>query len=99
MTKADGKQVEHTAGPWCYKQDNIDAPYSILKANETGGTIADIFGDSMLNARANARLIAVAPELLKALLLARSWMPSTGEGITDIKAQIDSAISKATKGA
>lgn len=68
--------VTHTPGPWRYSpstdagSDKFNGEYTISGSNEHGGSVLPILGRTHnwpKNAEANARLIAAAPELLKAL--------------------------------
>lgn len=50
-----------TALPWAITEEFGDVvPFSIIRADDTGGSIADVFGDSLSEAAANAQLIVRA---------------------------------------
>lgn len=64
----------HTAGPWCLDGED-QGQHALLgvyiaQDSETGGRIAQTFANCLVTTddecRANARLIAAAPELLEA---------------------------------
>jgi hypothetical protein len=46
-----------TERPWDIVSEFEDAPFSILRADGVGGSIADVFGDTLKEAKANADLI------------------------------------------
>lgn len=58
--------AQHTPGPWTARpEDNYRR--AEVTWNERGDPIAEVFGPSRDQRQANARLIAAAPDLLKAL--------------------------------
>jgi hypothetical protein len=65
--------MSHTPGPWQTDQAEHDAPYQDIRIHAGKGSICRVWIDDApvhdYNAeqRANARLIAAAPELLEAL--------------------------------
>jgi len=72
MTRRDGETTKHTPGPWKF-WDRAD-PFSALVTDDAGiagiaAPIVRIRGIEMSpeEMRANARLIAAAPDLLEAL--------------------------------
>ena len=87
---------ERTPGPW----HNDDCEGSISINASDGGAIATAwdfeFGEDA--AEANAKLIAAAPELLEALLLAQAaWLDrDRAKDRPDVIAKIQAAIRKAT---
>jgi hypothetical protein len=97
--------MTHTPGPWF-----VNGPYDhtndlFIRATVDGENfdVASTYDDETGNAQANAKLIAAAPELLDALILANETM-NEHFGITDeddagnhAHDQIREAIKKATK--
>jgi len=64
MADAKGEvMAKHTPGPWETKPETDYVPAQVW-AN--GINIADVFGEDRMTRKANARLIAAAPELLEA---------------------------------
>jgi hypothetical protein len=59
---------EHTPGPWKYRTDFMDCPYVASKTKQMIADVNLIFV-SAKEAKANARLIAAAPDLLEACRL------------------------------
>jgi hypothetical protein len=55
---------KHTPGPWEAKRETDYVPAQVWAA---GRQLAEVYGESREPRAANARLIAAAPELLKAL--------------------------------
>lgn len=89
-------QTTHTPGPWNVGDDspneyegptieNIDTVIAVIPIDD--------INDSTPEERANARLIAAAPELLAALIAARAGRSPTAQPLPDM---IDAAIAKAT---
>lgn len=61
---------EHTPGPWEWDAGDIGAEYSVPYSDifkDAGEIIIASFNDNIPEGRANARLIAAAPDLLEAL--------------------------------
>lgn len=81
---------KHTPGEWFWRDDvntgEYDLSPGVLTTNLTDGTP---WGDEI--DRANARLIAAAPEMLEALKLARDAL-----GANAARDTVDAAIAKAT---
>lgn len=93
------EQDKHTAGPWAWDSGVIppDGPGRYADIYRDGGDlIIASFNDQIPEGRANARLIAAAPDLLGALkaLLADSYPVGTEEN-GDIREQALVAIAKA----
>lgn len=73
------KEFKGTPGPWEIKQEEVDRPYIRIRGTRLGGRfkVANVLSPDydgvhhreVDETRANARLIAAAPELLKALQL------------------------------
>jgi hypothetical protein len=55
---------KHTDGPWKFRFESIDSEWAIV-TTASGSIIANVNSD--LRQKANARLIAAAPDLLAAL--------------------------------
>ena len=83
--------MKHTPGPWEMKPEEVDKPYIRIRGTQLGGRfkIANVLTPvydgvperEAKETRANAQLIAAAPELLEALQLCEEFMsqlPSTG---------------------
>jgi hypothetical protein len=104
----------HTPGPWVVVNDDESGKPSSIRALGTHSTAILKFGafprPSWADAKANANLIAAAPDLLEALREARSMLvarygdPSTlpNDNASDRKSlsmfdKIDAAIKKATE--
>jgi hypothetical protein len=103
---------EHTPGPWSYRgslgphsNPHLLGPHVV--ENATGIQIAILNGWRSEVSEANARLLAAAPDLLEALIVARQeaigWYaesrgfdPETDKH-PDWLVQSDAAITKATK--
>ena len=93
--------TDHTPGPWAYEYDNSDEGYGWW-FDLTGGPNSQPLISGPYNnptttveeAEANARLIAAAPELLKALTTI-SMHPSCSK----CEERARTAITKATQGA
>ena len=95
--------TKHTPGPWAYEQDN--PPYGGCTVTGEGEYICTTSGRAL----ANARLIAVAPDLLRELKSARATIVRLAAGIRrrderqhvnagaspDYTTQIDVVIAKA----
>jgi hypothetical protein len=86
---------KHTPGPWKYMPDDGGGPVGCVIGKT--GWVCDYLNDPK---PADARLIAAAPDLLKALILAASHVHT----LTTPRAKADyslirAAIAKATKGA
>ena len=58
-------EVKHTPGPWQWTQ-HFDPTISIYK--DGFGTLARLYDSAAGTGKANARLIAAAPDLLEALV-------------------------------
>jgi hypothetical protein len=97
--------TKHTPGPWRIKSDPMH--FDTLTTVEGGAIgarkpfgvqmIVQVGGDSDFHeAEANARLIAAAPDLLKALKKARRFVLSSDEPVCTELDDIDAAIAKAT---
>lgn len=101
-------EFKGTPGPWEVKPEEVDKPYIRIRGTQLGGRfkVANVLtpvyeGVPVREAnetRANAHLIAAAPELLEALQLCEEFMsllPSTGfDGLARIEGA-RAAIAKA----
>lgn len=98
-------QVEHSKGPWKILPEEVDKPYIRVRGDRLGGRFkianvltpvyADVHEREAQETRANAILIAAAPDLLAALQFV---MSATGEQLTSAFEAAQDAISKATGG-
>ena len=95
--------AQHTQGPWRYqKSDKYEGDFIITGSNDGGGSILPILARTHnfpRNNKANARLIAAAPDLLELLTLS---LPYVDEGerfnkpyANKLSNQIRSLIAKA----
>jgi hypothetical protein len=86
---------EHTPGPWAYGHSGRDALW--VGPGHDVARVATVEWDTdnaRENARANARLIAAAPELLAALMGSRHyWTAATPIAVRNL---VRTAIAKAT---
>ena len=57
-------EMRHDEGPWRVDMDAIGSDYPYMVFDAKGGCVVDVINGP--NAKANARLIAAAPELLAA---------------------------------
>jgi hypothetical protein len=96
---AENRQVAHTPGPWTVHELEDQGKFSIVHWGPLA-YVGDVGGhDGMATARANARLIAAAPELL--CLLRRFYAATYGVESTSALCQLDfeqarQAIARAT---
>jgi hypothetical protein len=92
--------MRHTQGTW----HNIANTEIMARfPNQNGDHIATVWANGESETAANARLIAAAPDLLEALIMAELFMlgfdgDETQEGMSSKFVQIRAAIAKATKG-
>lgn len=95
--------MKYTPGPWDNHPDESDPAMHRIKSDDYG-TIAVVHEDRVVATEtgrldelaANARLIAAAPEMLRALHLARKiFVLWVDEGHVAVR-RIDEAIAKAT---
>lgn len=92
-------EAKHTPGPWQWTQ-HFDPTISIYK--DGFGQIARLYDSSAGTGKANARLIAAAPDLLDALKTIVEVIGNTEYGEIDRKLAVKdarAAIAKATGGA
>ncbi len=92
-------EVKHTPGPWVWVKDDSGYPVTDLKS-EDGGIVMQVYeshgGGDMPN-KANARLIAAAPDLLEALqVIVTDCSQVWSEGEFPALKQARAAISLAT---
>jgi hypothetical protein len=90
--------TQHTAAPW-----EVSEGYTSIWAKSPLGArvrIADVTKHSSMNGidyKANAKLMAAAPDMLEALLLAYSfWNGEYNHDQTHVQLAMDRAIKKAT---
>ncbi len=93
-----GIEAEHTPGPW-YAEERDPSEWYVTTGQD-GRDIAIL--ETISNGKANARLIAAAPELLEALKVAREWIGSDAPAyqngawvLKDAQKQVEKAIAKA----
>ena len=77
-------QFKGTPGPWEIKPEEVDRPYIRIRGTRLGGRfkVANVLSPNYDGVhhreadetRANAQLIAAAPELLEALQMALEWI-------------------------
>ena len=87
-------KTEHTPGPWkAQDESNYSAP--IIEGD--GRPVAEVYGDGLEQRKANARLIAAAPDLLEALktLFRECAMVHKHWGENCNQAAADAAVTKA----
>jgi len=86
--------MEHTKGPWRIRVNkNDDQDTCDMSICGDIFVLADINGPQYPHQKANARLIAAAPDLIEALKMAQMWLD--WDGRYDMQG-INAAISKAT---
>ena len=100
-------QFKGTPGPWEIKPEEVDRPYIRIRGTRLGGRfkVANVLSPNYdgvdhreaHETRANARLIAAAPELLEALTVTLDeighWL---SQQKPELRQKIVSAINKAT---
>ncbi|MDD4960378.1 MAG: hypothetical protein PHS51_13575 [Gallionella sp.] len=92
--------MRHTQGSW---HNVANTEIRARFANQNGDHIATVCANGKSESAANARLIAAAPDLLEALIMAELFIlgfegDETQKGISKKLLQIRAAISKAAKG-
>jgi hypothetical protein len=102
-------ETKHTPGPWQTLPEEADKAYIRVRGTRLGSRYkvanvvtldyAGVHPREAEETRANARLIAAAPELLDALRAARKFVVSSHDPVGDELQRIDAAIAKATGGA
>ena len=92
MTKQLEQAVGHTPGPWKLQTETPRRPASVIDTSDQ--IVAEVFGYSRDSRKANARLIAAAPEMLEALRHALDYVTDS-ELQVDVEATIRTAIAKA----
>lgn len=99
-------EFKGTPGPWEIKPEEVDRPYIRIRGTRLGGRfkVANVLSPDYDGVhhreadetRANARLIAAAPELLEALTTTLDeighWLSQQNPGL---KEKIDSVVAKA----
>ena len=85
---------KHTSGPWLVgpQQSITSRGWSI--ADKNGDRLAFVLGEYSLELQANARLIAAAPDLLAALMLAKDMMITNDLSLPRTFEVIDEALAK-----
>ena len=91
---------KHTPGPWKAWQPRADESVPV-RTDGLGITIAYVHQGAITNAQSNARLIAAAPEMLEALILAEELyqlgiINASSELIERVASTRRAAIAKAT---
>lgn len=93
-----GARAEYTPGPWSVQHANSGVRI-VQEANSTGPK-AKVICSGLAGDRANARLIAAAPDMLAALQEIRSLLMAEGASplaaIENALVPLDAAIAKAT---
>jgi len=99
-------ETKHTKGEWkvINKPVALDANIAIVNSNKKPVLICemtcirgDSYEDNSSQIEANAKLIAAAPELLEALLVAKELIPKNVPLFDTEYKIIDNAIKKATE--
>lgn len=90
--------AQHTPGPWIYYADLpiTDPNWHIVTTANKMRVVANIHiepGNAM--DKANARLVAAAPDMLEALKSIREWSPFLGAEDAPCWALVENAIAKA----
>lgn len=86
--------MSHTPGPWIlFEHENEREFYFDAGRVQLLTTLTSENG--LEEMKANARLIAAAPEMLAALELVTAWMEASGEGLDDIFDPCMAAIRRA----
>lgn len=75
-------KTEHTLGPWKTEFQQYEDGSHLCIADKEGNWIADI-GKEEFALKSNAKLIAAAPELLRALLYVRGVLANAPKGQYD----------------
>lgn len=92
---------QHTPGEWVVSETYLDGCFTVITkvaAPEKKNIICDIWGMDTKEGKANAKLIAAAPELLEALEGAVKAMKIvTSSAIKPFIERAESAIKKATE--
>ena len=85
---------KHTSGPWLVgpQQSVTSRGWSISDKN--GDRLAFVLGEHSPELQANARLIASAPDLLVALMLAKDMMIANDLSLPNTFEVIDEALAK-----
>ena len=95
QAKAKRENAKHTPGPWRATEKTITAP----ETEDRLGMECRLYGGNGSDNRANARLIAGAPEMLEALKAYEAWADKTickDVELSGIRKQIRAAIARAT---
>ena len=101
--------ANHTPGPWQLLAEEVDKPYIRVRGTRLGGrykvanvvtpTFEDVHPREAEETRANARLIAAAPEMLEMLEAVYDWQHGHGSGVTCTETDLRKLIAKAKGGA
>jgi len=98
--RTDGNAGAHTPGPWEWDAGIIppDGPERYADIYADDEIIIASFNDQIPEGRANARLIAAAPDLLKAAKRALVTLKAQGESIRpgNVLGALEAAIKSAT---
>jgi hypothetical protein len=85
--------MSHTPGPWTYRPDGDFLRAIVQRGNDGGG---QVYGTSTERENADARLMAAAPDLLRALRSVLSDYEASPCHMRDVVTQARAAIAKAT---
>jgi hypothetical protein len=88
-------RAPHLGGPWFTSEENIGNNPDIYIEAENWGTIATIGGGPLALRRANAHLIAAAPELLAVCQKVLALMEGRDVRTPSIQNELRQAIGKA----
>ena len=95
---------KYTPGPWQRLPEEVDKPYIRIRGTQLGGRYKvanvmtpvydDVHPREAEETRANAALIAAAPEMLAALIACADWIAAGPDGAR-VLAQLRRAVAKA----
>lgn len=83
--------MSHTPGPWCYRKGQLIRTFVVGRENGYLITMG-------VNREEDARLMAAAPELLEACIIARNYLNSgfsDGPRESEVREALENAVRKA----
>ena len=93
MTGPESKPQGHTKGPWAFQKHedfSMDEVFGFFVQGGDGSEIVYFDNDDRPETKANARLIAAAPEMLTTLVALEKWF-DTDQEILDAMPEADRA--------